>query len=128
MASERAIDCNEPVADQLVVQASGRHGGGGRNGVAGDALRQGHGRPDIAFANETIASSPILVEQVAEAQVGDAGAADLAEPGEGAAIGDFADRRFDPRADALQRGAMMGEPRQTSLFRRRRQAWPSISA
>ncbi len=44
---------------------------------------------------------PIFIHQVSVAQVGDAGAADLAEPREGSRI-----RRLDPIADALERRAV----------------------
>ena len=50
---------------------------------------------------------PVLVEHVAEAQVGDAGAADLPEPRERRAVAADAEQHVDPVAAALERRAVV---------------------
>ncbi len=68
---------------------------------SGTATRSSFGAP------EAVAMPPILVEQAAEAQVGDAGAADLAEAGERDRVGAGVQDDVHPVAAALQRDAMV---------------------
>src|SRR5205823_10176902 len=57
---------------------------------------------------ETVAGIPILVEQVAETQIGDTRAAEHSESGERRRIGTDSGYRLQPVAAALERRAVMG--------------------
>src|SRR5271165_3158680 len=107
VATEGAIDGHETIADQPILNASGRGGGSSGDGVARDSVRQRNGAAGIGRAAEAVATLPIFVHQVSVAQVGDAGAADLAEPREGSRIRRLAQNDVDPIADALERRAVM---------------------
>jgi hypothetical protein len=86
VAAEGARDRNEAVAEEAICDAAGRFGGRSGDRVAGDAVGQGNAAARVlGFVGEAVAPLPILVHQVAVAQVGDAGAADLPSRPNGAA-------------------------------------------
>ena len=101
VAAEGAGDGHEAVAHQPILGASGRGGGSAGDGIARDSVRQRHGAARIGRTGEAVVTLPIFVHQVSVAQVGDAGAADLAEPREGSRIRRLAQNNVDPIADAL---------------------------
>ena len=79
----------------------------GRHREAGDLARQGQGHAAVGAMGESIRARPVLVEQVAVAQVGDAGAAQPAQARERRGIGRRAQQRVDPLAGALERRAVV---------------------
>ena len=84
-------------------------GGRGRgDGVALHAVGQGEPPARVAAVREAIAALPVLVEHVAEAQVGDAGAADSPQARQRSAVAAHAEQEIDPVAAALERGAVVG--------------------
>ena len=116
VAAQRAHDRDEAVADEAVLEVARRRGGGGGDGVAGDALGQGNRAARIGLAGETVAALPVLVQEGAVAQVGDAGAAHLAEPAEGGGVKRLAEDHIDPIADPFERRAMVGRSEKDELL------------
>ena len=116
MLAQGAAQWHQAVARQAVCQraAPGRHGRGHR--VAGHACGQGHRQAIVGLALKTIAAVPVRIEHVAVAQVGDAGAAQLAQPGEGRAVGGAAEDHVDPVAGPLQRRAVVRRAQEDDAF------------
>ena len=77
------------------------------DGVALDAGGQWQRRACVATAGEAVAPLPVLVEDVAVAQVGDAGAADLSQARERRAVAADAEQHVDPVAALLERRAVV---------------------
>jgi hypothetical protein len=59
---------------------------------------------------EAVAAVPVLVDEIAVAKIGDAGAADLAEPRKRRGVGAAAQQRIDDVAAALHRSPMVRSP------------------
>ncbi len=79
VAAERTVHRHQAVAQQPVARLAlvGPQHAGHR--VAGHARRQRHRRARIVAVGEAVGTAPVFVEQAAVAQVGDAGAAQLAQ-------------------------------------------------
>ena len=92
-----------------------RLAGGCGDRVARDAFRQRHGHAEVAAAREAIALVPVLVDQVAEPQIGDARAADLAEASEWRGVRARAEQHVHPVAAALERRAVMRRAEEDEL-------------
>ena len=105
--AERAVQGNEAIADQTVGQQAALGGRRRRYGEAGDAFRQRHALPTVRLAVKTVVAVPVLIEHATEAQVGDPGAAQLAEPGKRRGEGRAAEQDVDDVASALQRRAVV---------------------
>src|SRR5208337_600684 len=110
VSAEGACNRHEAVADQAILKAAGSFRSRGGDRVAGDALGQGNGAALIGLASEAVVALPVLVQEVSVAQVGDAGAPDLAQPPEGGDVGRLAENDVNPIADPLERRAVMRRP------------------
>lgn len=84
VATRRAGPRHDAVADQPVAEVARRRAGRPGNRMARHALRERERVASIGAGREAIARVPVLVRQVAEAQIGDARAADLAQGASGA--------------------------------------------
>lgn len=84
MPSEGTCQWHDAVAEQPAADIAGCLAGGCGDVIAGDPFRQRHRHAEVAAALEAIALVPVFVDQVSVPQIGDAGAADPAQAGQGA--------------------------------------------
>ncbi len=110
----------------LQVAAACAMAGGDR--VAAHAVGQRQRAAAVGAAREAIAALPVLVEQVAVAQVGDAGAAQLAQARERRRVGRGAEQQVDPVAAALERRAVVRRAEEDEVVEARRPALAGLRA
>src|SRR5512134_2052364 len=77
MATQGAADRHEAVAHEPAAEVADVLSGGRCNREALHAVGERHGSRTVSGPREAIATFPVLVEQVAVAQVRDTGAPDL---------------------------------------------------
>ena len=120
VAAERAVQRHQAVAEQAVPQVAARSADAGGGGMAAHAGRQRHRLPAVGTTREAVAADPVLVEQKAVAQVGDAGAAHLAQPGKRCRVGCGAQHDVDPVAGAFERRAVVRRAQADQIVHPRR--------
>ena len=104
---EGAAHGYESITQETVTDVAGLLARRRGHRVTLHAVRQRHGLAGVARTREPVAAFPVLVQHVAVAQVGDAGTADLSQPGEWGGIGGRAQNHVDPVAAAFQRRAVV---------------------
>ncbi len=102
--AECTSDRYDAVAGQVIAERGGE-GSGDR--VAMDIVGQRQWSPMAITVRESIAATPVLIEHVTEAQVGDSSAADSAELAQWGAEARQAEQEIDPVAAALEWRAMV---------------------
>ena len=105
--TERAVQRDESVADQAVGKEAAFGGRRRGNGVAGDTLRQRHMPAAVRLAVKAVVAVPILVQNIAKAQIRNPGAAQLAKTGERRGKRCAAEQDVDDVAGTLQRRAVV---------------------
>ncbi len=120
MLPERAGYRHQAVAEVARAPAVGDSVEGGGHGEAFDVRRQQHWRAGVVGVGEAVGSGSIGSRDVAVAQVGDAGAAHLAQPHERRAVAADAQRPIDPVAGAFDRRTVVRGAQEHQFLQPRR--------
>jgi hypothetical protein len=102
VAAQGAVDANQSVSEAFAGLTLA-----GCKGRAANASRQGEGVAAVSRMVETVCALPILVEQIAVAQVGDAGATNGSDARERRTVWSQVEEGVKPVANTLERGALV---------------------
>ena len=107
MPTQCAVQRDQAIADQAIREHASLRRRGCGHGVGRNTRRQGDACASIGMTSEAIAPLPVLIQDMAVAQIGDAGAAQLREFGKWRAPARAAQDDIDGVAGAFQRCAVM---------------------
>jgi len=107
MLAQSAVQRYQTVTDQTVCQLAAVGRCCGSHGVAGHAIGQWHRLAAIGLTAESVVAAPIVIQNVAVPEVGDACAAQPTEFCEGLCVGRAAHNGVYPAPCPFQRSAVV---------------------
>src|SRR6185295_992841 len=110
MAAEGAPQGHETVAEEWAAKVARRPSLAPSDREAIHARRQRHRPARVVAGPEAVATEPILVEEIAVTEIGDAGAAHLAEAREGRGVGGPLQDSVEPVSATLEGRAVVRCP------------------